>query len=267
MGLAIGRVSFRLETASERFRELLVARYSGFVAAVKNPDISLQITLRTPTEEVSPDDDLLVTSRGRVWNFKRGDFFAEWNCTTGFGTVTQHDSPYAIDSVIRVALSLFLASRSGLLVHGASAIRDGRAYMFAGVSGAGKTTISRLAPPSSTLLSDEVSLIRLTDRGYFCFGTPFSGELATPGENTQAPLDTVYFLEQSANNEVAAIGDLDANRCLLRNVLFFSQDTSLVNAIFDTVCDLTRKVPTKRLKFAPTPEVWEIIGSNTEVCA
>jgi hypothetical protein len=49
-------------------------------------------------------------------------------------------------------------------VHAASAVRNGRAFVFAGISGTGKTTISRLAPPDVTLLTDEISYVRAEEQ-------------------------------------------------------------------------------------------------------
>jgi hypothetical protein len=74
--------------------------------------------------------------------------------------VRQTANPYAIDGVLRILHSLILARAGGFLVHAASAVRNGRAFLFAGVSGAGKTTISRLAPPDVALLTDEISYVR-----------------------------------------------------------------------------------------------------------
>ena len=50
-------------------------------------------------------------------------------------------------------------AQGGFLVHAASAVRNGRAFVFAGVSGHGKTTLARLAPPDVTLLTDEISYV------------------------------------------------------------------------------------------------------------
>ncbi len=74
--------------------------------------------------------------------------------------VRQNANPYSLDSVLRILHSLILAERGGFLLHAASAICDGRAYLFSGVSGAGKTTMTRLAPADITLLTDEISYLR-----------------------------------------------------------------------------------------------------------
>ena len=129
-------------------------------------------------------EDLSVRFTGGRWVLERGDFHAELDPEFETRvTSAQTANPYAIDAAFRILHSLLLARQGGLLVHAASAVRNGRAFLFAGVSGAGKTTISRLAPPDATLLTDEISYLRREGEGYVAYGTPFAGELAKPGEN------------------------------------------------------------------------------------
>jgi len=42
----------------------------------------------------------------------------------------QNANPYSLDSVLRILHSLILAERGGFLLHAASAICNGRAYLF-----------------------------------------------------------------------------------------------------------------------------------------
>jgi len=67
----------------------------------------------------------------------------------------------------------FLACDS-LLLHASSLVRRGRAFVFPGVSGAGKTTIVRHSP-GMPVLSDEISAVRLSpeDQPVRAYGTPF----------------------------------------------------------------------------------------------
>jgi hypothetical protein len=129
--------------------------------------------------------------------------------------------------------------------------------LFAGVSGAGKTTISRLAPSDATLLTDEISYLRREGDQYFAYGTPFAGELGQPGANIRAPLATLYLLAQGPENRIDPLSEADATRALLESVLFFAHDAELVGRVFDSVYELVQKVPVQRLTFVPDSRVWE----------
>src|SRR5262249_55942927 len=148
------------------------------------------------------------------------------------GGVRQYATPYAIDTLLRILHSLVLARAGGVLVHAASAMRGGRAFVFAGVSGAGKTTLARLAPPDVALLTDEISYIRPSGTGrdsaggaretacYHAYGTPFAGELARIGLNVRAPLAGVFLLQQGSQDRIEQVSERQALRELLRHVLF-----------------------------------------------
>ena len=131
--------------------------------------------------------------------------------------------------------------------------------MISGGPGAGKTTISRLAPADTTLLSDEISYIRRDGTAYRAFGTPFFGELARPGDNCSAPLGTLFFLEKGFENKIEAIPKSEALRKLLRNILFFAEDPDLVKVIFRSAWEFVERVSMSRLTFLPDERVWSVI--------
>lgn len=118
-----------------------------------------------PPGLMSDAEDARVRLEGGRWVMERGDFRAECDPVRRRGWVRQSVNPYSIDAVLRMLHSLILARDGGFLVHAASAVRNGRAFLFAGVSGAGKTTISRLAPPDVVLLTDEISYVRRSAQG------------------------------------------------------------------------------------------------------
>jgi hypothetical protein len=232
-----------------------------------------------------------VRLEGGRWLIERGSYRAEWDPQTRRGWVRQTANPYAIDGVLRILHSLILARQGGLLVHAASAVRNGKAYVFAGISGTGKTTISRLAPPDVTLLTDEISYVRDTghvtrDTGvgsqeselgsmgsetrapypvsrvpaFQAYGTPFAGELARIGQKVQAPLDTLFLLKQGPENRIEPVSESQAARELMRHVLFFARDDESVAMVFNTVCEFVKRVPVRRLVFTKDASVWELIG-------
>jgi hypothetical protein len=258
VSIEIGGMAIALRTQDPSFHRLIESRYTGFVGTSPASHLEFDIDLCEPAEP-AVDEDLEVKIEDGEWLLKRGDFRARWNPETRQGRIRQACNPYAIDSVLRIVHSLILARQGGFLVHAASAIRGGKAFLFSGVSGAGKTTLSRLAPPDATLLTDEISYVRREGTRYIAFGTPFAGELARVGENCSAPLSALFLLEKGSQNRIEPVGPSEALRRLLRNILFFADDPELVKVVFQSACEFASLVPIHRLVFVPDQRVWDII--------
>jgi len=256
--IEVGGVPVRVNTTDPRFLVMLQNRYAGFLSDSGQPDIEFDVTLAPPIS-ANPEAEVQVTQRQGRWCLTRGDFGAEWEPATRRGWIRQSPNPYSLDSVLRIVHTLVLARQGGFLMHSASAIRNGKAFLFAGVSGAGKTTISRLAPSDATLLTDEISYVRKQGGGYVAFGTPFTGELAKVGENVSAPVATLYLLAQGPENRIDPVPDGEAARSLLANVLFFAEDEALVQSTFHSAFEFVSRVPVSRLTFVPDARVWELI--------
>lgn len=254
----IGSIPVSLSTDSEGFRDLLCQRYSGFLSSSRTEyELDFELTEKGAVS----DDDVRVRREGNEWRIERGDFCAQWDPDSGRGRVKQTSNPYSLDSVLRILHSLILAARGGFLLHAASAICEGRAFLFSGVSGAGKTTMTRLAPPGICLLTDEISYVRPGADGYSAYGTPFAGELAKAGENCAAPISALFLLEKGPENRIDEISPAEAIRRLMRNILFFADDRELLENLLATACDFVGRVPIRRLTFYPDARVWDTIRS------
>lgn len=257
--IEIGGMPVRVNTVDPAFLGMLEDRYAGFLSSCEHAEIDFEVDL-TETGVGNPDDDLHVMQNFGRWSLKRGDFRAEWEPASRRGTICQSANPYSIDAVLRIVHTLVLAQQGGFLLHAASAIRDGKAFLFAGISGAGKTTIARLAPLDATLLTDEISYVRKQNGRYVAFGTPFTGELAKLGENVSAPVAALYLLDKGSENRIDPIANAEATRAFLANVLFFAEDQELVRLVFDSAIEFVSAVPVSRLTFVPDARVWELIG-------
>ncbi len=258
VAVEIGAIPILLQPSDPAFCELLEKRYAGFVNPLSAPTYRFEIQLDQSGEP--SDEDAQVSRDGSLWRFRRGDFLATWDARAGRGWIRQCPNPYSIDTVLRITHSLVLAEEGGFLVHAASAIRGGAAYLFAGVSGVGKTTMARLAPRDAVVLTDEISYVRRSGSGYRAYGTPFAGELARSGANTSAPIDALYLLEQGPENRIEPIAQKDAARALMRHVLFFAHEEEIVARVFDSVLEFVSRVQVSRLVFTPDARAWELIA-------
>ena len=255
----IGEIPVQINTTDPQFMALLQDRYAGYVTSSQaSAEVEFDVELAAVAGNRSAE--VRVTQHQGQWTLRRGDFQAEWEPKSRRGWIRQTANPYSIDAVLRIMHTLLLARQGGFLLHSASAIRNGKAFLFAGVSEAGKTTISRLAPADATLLTDEISYVRRRGEGYTAFGTPFTGELAKLGKNVSAPIKALYLLAKGKENRIDPIPPGEATRGLLANVLFFAEDEELVRAIFHSAVEFVSRVPVSRLTFVPDARVWELIG-------
>ncbi len=221
IAVEIGNVPILLRTPNAGFRDRLASHYAGFLGDASNSKIEFDVDIISVPDEIS------------------------------------RENPDSEDDV--QVNTLILARQGGFLLHAASGIRNGRAFVFSGVSGAGKTTISHLAPPDVCLLTDEISYIRRDGEGYVACGTPFSGELERPGANCAAPINSLFLLAKGTENRIDPLPSREALRRLLRNVLFFAKDAELVDNVFRSAWEFVQRVPVRQLTFVPDARVWSMI--------
>jgi hypothetical protein len=257
--IEIGGIPIALQTTDSEFVRLLTGRYGAYIKSEMRPEFTYRVEL-IPPGTFNPEDDAAVWMEDGEWRFERGDFRATWSQESGQGLIRQSANPYSIDSVLRITHTLLLARTGGFLLHASSAVRNGKAFLFSGLSEAGKTTIARLAPSDVALLTDEASYVRRVADQYVAYGTPFAGELGEPGKNVSAPIAAVYLLEKASENMIVSIDPAVAVRRLLRNILFFAHDPELVRLVFESACAFVAAVPVFQLSFYPDERVWDLIG-------
>jgi hypothetical protein len=165
---------------------------------------------------------------------------------------------YALDSLLRILLTQLLLPEHGFLLHAATITRQGRAYLFGGRSGVGKSTVASLSPPGS-VLTDEISLLRRDGHDWFAHGTPFWGEFRADGANRQVPLAGIFSLVQANVNQVERLSPKAAVRALLPNVLFFSTAPRETSDLLTLLAQAAEQVRCYRLYFRNEPSFWEVI--------
>ncbi len=110
------------------------------------------------------------------------------------------DEVAAAESVFRLAWQILTVRAGGVLVHSSGVVHHGRALVAAGISTAGKSTLSTLAVNAGCVpLSDEI--VQLFPDGSVR-GTPFRSNATFDGTPTQAPLAYAVSLHKGDREEL-----------------------------------------------------------------
>jgi hypothetical protein len=254
----IGGVRTTIATPHGEIAEVVVQRYAGFLATGP-ADWRIEAGLRAEGLIDQVDVSVRAGDRPGCLVVERHDFVATLDLPARAATLALGAVDHmAVDTFLRVVYSLALLDAGALLVHAASLGRGPRAWMFPGPSGSGKTTLTRLSP-DATLMSDEISIVRVAGKGACCYGSPFWGELGAPGDNAAVALTAIHFLRHAERHATTALPPRRALAALLPNVLFFAAEPALVRRVLNVAADLVERVPCFALGFRPEPSVWETI--------
>src|ERR1051326_5411671 len=136
--LEIGGVRVAVTAREAELHARLRARYAAFLTE-RPADWTVTATVAASVARLGRQARAERTADGSV-RFERSDFRGAVDLVARRAEVELMDTEeYSFDTFLRMMLSLVLDESDGLLVHAASLARDGRGYLFPGVSGAGKT--------------------------------------------------------------------------------------------------------------------------------
>ena len=154
------------------------------------------------------------------------------------------------------------AERGGALVHGASAVRDGRGYLFYGESGAGKSTLSAVNT-RARIVSDDLSLVLPRPGGGLdLIGSPFRGTYED-GEPVvgRFPLAAGFRIVKADRAEVRPAERLIAFGQLVGNLTFVAEAFGARPDLFASVEAAFAAVPLFHLHFRKDDSYWDAIAA------
>ncbi|RMH36850.1 MAG: hypothetical protein D6689_21635 [Deltaproteobacteria bacterium] len=174
-----------------------------------------------------------------------------------------HARPLGAEAGWRVALATALVRRGGFALHASAVERDGRAYVFSGHSGAGKSTIARLlSRPGSgrTRLADELLVVRRAAGGWLVELPPFFTPEPDLPFGRVVPLASYHSLAHAPRDERTALPPAAALPRLMENVLIYSALPRIAAAVLDVGARFAAEVPCYRLRFRPHEAVAAALG-------
>jgi hypothetical protein len=172
--------------------------------------------------------------------------------------------PGIFENFCRLLVAYRLHEQGGAVLHGAGVVAGDEAMLFFGVSGAGKSTVSRLAlERGGRVLSDDLNALVPQEGGAAVLqGLPFTGDLETSGPATRHPLRGLFRLEKDVADRVVPLSRAEAVGSLLACSPFLNADPHRRGALMSTLLDLVSGVPAWALRFSLSGDMWSIVTGN-----
>ena len=173
----------------------------------------------------------------------------------------------AVDNAMMITFALATACADTLLFHASVVSCHGKAYMFLGPSGTGKSTHSQLwikHIEGSRLINDDNPVVRLQDDGrVMVYGSPWSGK--TPCYlQTNCPLCAIVWLKQAPHNRISRLHLIDAYAALLSSISGKRWDRRVADGLHHSVNRLLSLLPVHQLECLPDAEAAQICYKNGE---
>lgn len=163
---------------------------------------------------------------------------------------------------------IFTAScfyNGGIVFHASSVESRGKAYVFVGESGKGKTTVARLSSDlyGMRVLADNQVFIRKNRGKYLVYPFPFT-QYNKDAKIACLPIASFYLLHQSAAFAVKSLSFIESVRALENEIQVHIADDAPMNdphqlMLRRTIFDFAKSVTIKRLHFLPGKGLWEAI--------
>lgn len=150
----------------------------------------------------------------------------------------------------------------GLVFHASAVDDNGRGIVFAGPTGAGKSTQADLWSGLAGVkrIADDGVVVRATNSAVMCYDMPWrSDKLAS--HNHKAPLGTIILLEQAPENELRLLSPSIAAPMLLVRTFLPYWDKSLMQRAVANLDTIVARVPIYHLRCRPEKAVIPLVRS------
>lgn len=171
--------------------------------------------------------------------------------------VALNDKEFSHSMVLMLMYTFATAQKNTLMMHSSVTVNDGKAYMFLGKSGTGKSTHSQLwinNIEGCELLNDDNPVVKVEDNGEVrVYGTPWSGK--TPCyRNLNYPVGAIVDLHQAKTNMIHRLPLVLAYKALYVSASGYHFIKDMADGLHATEEKVVMKVPFYSLDCLPNAE-------------
>lgn len=145
----------------------------------------------------------------------------------------------------------------GMMLHASAVEYRGRAYLFSGPCGVGKSTHTRLWQQvfgsAAQVFNDDKPALRFLDNRWYAYGTPWCGKDSI-NINRKVPLGGICFLQQGLVNRIHRLPASEAVPLVFGQTYYRLRKVENIDRLVAAVDALLQNIPAYRLENRPTPD-------------
>lgn len=141
----------------------------------------------------------------------------------------------------------------GMMLHASAVELGGRAYLFSGPCGVGKSTHTRLWQQTfaaAQVFNDDKPALRCLEGRWYAYGTPWCGKNGI-NRNRKVPLAGICFLKQGGENRIRRLDAREAVSMILSQTISRFNYVKNLDLLLAQVDKLVRAIPVYELENRP----------------
>lgn len=152
----------------------------------------------------------------------------------------------------------------GLYLHASAIEWEGKAYLFSGPSGMGKSTHTRLwlsLYPDARVFNDDKPALRCLDGCWFAYGTPWCGKDGI-NINLKVPLGGICFLQRGTENSICRLSPVEATTRIISQTTRRFKTVERLDLLLSHVERLVTMIPVYELHCLPDADAARLSSST-----
>ena len=146
---------------------------------------------------------------------------------------------------------------NGLMLHASAVEIDGKAYLFSGPCGMGKSTHTRLWQEvfgsKACIFNDDKPALRRLEDGWYAYGTPWCGKDGI-NVNKKVKLAGICFLRRGDENSIRRLGSIEAASYVLSQTTRKHKSSEALDLLLSNLNKLVNEIPIYEFFNKPQPE-------------
>lgn len=142
-------------------------------------------------------------------------------------------SLYQLNRIIQSMINYIAIRKKIYILHASGFVKKNKAFVFAGPSGIGKTTLIKKVPKRMVIGEDEV-VLKKDNNEWNAYFSPFKKEYANSNYR-KIPLNGIYFLFKGKKNSIQKVTKFEGLKRLISNHISFPTSLKKIRKINELI--------------------------------